>query len=757
MDERPSRRAFLAASVTTASVGFAGCSGSTSSDPEGSNQDDGPDATSSAPGAWPTRHRTNGRSGYTPASGPREGVAEQWRFEGEERILGAPVIADGVAYVQDDSTLHAVSLESGESTWSTSVGHSAEGVTVSDGELIVAGSELSALDAGSGEEQWSVPLDGNRAREATVADVPLEDDGATRTILAARADSDLVAFRASDQSELWTFSTTGYVYSAPSYADGTAFVASSRHLYAVDAATGTEEWHVEMDDRTGGTPTVVDGTVYAGDESGSVIAVDAASGERDWKTTVPDDVYSSVAVGNGRVYATTWGEQLHAIDAEDGDVDWTFDTDGLVRAAPAVAGETVYVASDDRHVYAVDATDGTFLWRFETEGLARATPAIVDGTVYVGDHSGRFYALGAGSTTGANPNDLDELTVDQSWPSRQYDAGNSGSVPWSGPTADVDERWDAMLHGDCAAPLVDRGSVLTIADGTLHAFDGATGEPEWTFEHEDLSAPIALGDSAIVTAAGHDVHAFDLSERSHRWSTEVAEIVGNPVVAGDRLLVAHSPYLANDEGTLGALALGDGSIEWEFDLGSSPETSPAVDGETAYLWTEDGLVAVDLQSRTERWTASAGSPPNTAPTITDDAIYVSDDDGSLHRLAPEDGSEVWNVDARTDYWTYVAATADAVVYVAGGTIVGLDAENGEERWTYTTEEQGTSTRPIVGDGVVYGTTGDYAMHAIDLETGERLWKDSPGGFDSFKTPAIVDGLLVTAYGNQLLAYQEPDR
>ena len=69
-------------------------------------------------------------------------------------------------------------------------------------------------------------------------------------------------------------------------------------LYAVDAATGSQEWAFTQPSRgVDSSPTVVDGTVYVGSYNDTLYAVDAATGEQEWAFTQPSDrVFSSPTV-----------------------------------------------------------------------------------------------------------------------------------------------------------------------------------------------------------------------------------------------------------------------------------------------------------------------------------------------------------------------------------------------------------------------------------------------------------------------------
>ena len=200
---------------------------------------------------------------------------------------------------------------------------------------------------------------------------------------------------------IWEFTQpSGSVRSSPTVADGTVYVGSyDDTLYAVDAATGTQEWAFDTSGSVRSSPTVVDGTVYFGIikyQGGTLYAVDAATGSEEWTFTQPSrGLSSSPTVLNGTVYIGSNDNTLYAVDADSGDREWAFDTSGRVFSSPTVADGTVYVGSDgtfdsdyeDSALYAVDAATGDQEWAFtQPSGRVFSSPTVADGTVYVGSN-----------------------------------------------------------------------------------------------------------------------------------------------------------------------------------------------------------------------------------------------------------------------------------------------------------------------------------------------------------------------------------
>jgi len=161
-------------------------------------------------------------------------------------------------------------------------------------------------------------------------------------------------------------------------------------LYAVDAATGEQEWtFTQPEDSVSSSPTVVDDTVYVGSGDETLYAVDTVTGEQEWAFTQPtgligssptvvDDPNNGDSIGSRVTLGTLghhheWAETASSDDPIDDDLDavFTFDPD------TPQAGETIeFTASDSEPTNEIDE----YRWDFTDTGETDATGETVTHT-----------------------------------------------------------------------------------------------------------------------------------------------------------------------------------------------------------------------------------------------------------------------------------------------------------------------------------------------------------------------------------------
>jgi outer membrane protein assembly factor BamB len=319
-------------------------------------------------------------------------------------------------------------------------------------------------------------------------------------------------------------------------------------------------WTFSTGDSVRSSPTVVDGTVYFGNDDGDLYAVDADTGAERWKFGIGGEVQSPPTVADGTVYVRGLLGDLYAVETDTGHERWVFPNTGGVdsSSSPAVVDGTVYFGSDDGNLYAVAADTGEEQWTFPADDSVRSSPAVVDGTVYFGSDDGNLYAVEA-------------------------DTGI--------------ERWRFGVGGEVqSSPAVADGAVYFSRGGSLCAVDIGTGTERWILPINDwrLSSPEIVDGGVYVSSAHGSVYAVDAETGTDRWVFSTNGWVDSSPRVADGT-VYFGDYVHNGDGRLYAVDIHTGAGQWKLSVSKGVSSSPAIVDRTAYVGGNDGsLHAVAL-------------------------------------------------------------------------------------------------------------------------------------------------------------------
>jgi outer membrane protein assembly factor BamB len=353
----------------------------------------------------------------------------------------------------------------------------------------------------------------------------------------------------------------------------------------------------------------------------------------------------------------------------------------------------------------------------------------------------------------------------------------AGVVQIAPASAQRRQRWRFDTGGPVfSSPSVLSGTVFVGSQsGAVFAVDRETGERQWRFEtggavnSSPLVAPVAEGSGVNTTAtesvfAGcndHHLYAIDARSGDELWRFETeGQIQGSPVIDDGTVFVTshHDGIYAIDAAT--------GTERWFQENDSVLFSSPTAVGETVFV-RGDNLKALDSQGGWVRWQTEIGSGTYSSPTVADETVYVGDrvanpaepeSNGRLHAVDAESGEKRWAFE--TDEFVDSSPTATVsggpgaggTVFVGGweatlgadpesraGSVYAVEIELGEQRWQFETGARVVSS-PTVADGAVFAGSWDRSVYALDETDGEPRWQFETGGKVS-SSPIVVDGTV----------------
>jgi len=175
-----------------------------------------------------------------------------------------------------------------------------------------------------------------------------------------------------------------------------------------------------------------------------------------------------------------------------------------------------------------------------------------------------------------------------------------------------------------------------------------------------------------------------------------------------------------------------------------------VDGVLYARPAEDGNFprAVDLSTGAALWQYERGSGLSMPAYADGHLVFVKSDEqldtGTVYGVDAETGDERWAFDLGGPSRT-TPVVADGTAYVTRDgderSLVALDAATGEESWAAGGLRP--VAEPAVAGGSVFVPDGERHVVALDAETGEDHWsREDDEGFDASGSPAVADGVVV---------------
>jgi len=397
-----------------------------------------------------------------------------------------------------------------------------------------------------------------------------------------------------------------------------------------------------------------------------------------WSVDGIEGVTSTPVVLDGTAYFGDWTGAVHAVSIADGATVWKTDLiDQNIMSSVAVEDDAVYIATNSR-LFKVDRETGAKAWEVTTSpnpiAITPAAPVVVDGRVILGVASGELmiarekYSFRGSVTAYAVADGALDWQV---WLTKGDETEGAGVGVWSTPSVDPERGLIFVGTGNTyeppASPMAD----------SIVAIRSATGEIAW---NRQFTFP-------DVFSGGYREGAdADVGAGPNLWEQDGKALVG----AGDKT------------GTYYALDRDSGEIVWQTEMTAGSALGGVI-----------GTSAVDA---TQIYVGSnVGDPATNSPTGAAKVLALSRDGGSI----------VWETEVEGAIYAPISVSP-GVVYVAtvAGTMYAFAADDGEQLWSFTAEDQVGGGATVVDGTVLWGW--GFALFSSGSGTG-GLIAFRPGG------------------------------
>jgi outer membrane protein assembly factor BamB len=377
---------------------------------------------------------------------------------------------------------------------------------------------------------------------------------------------------------------------------------------------------------------------------------------------------------------------------------WSIPSNGSDFSTPIVVNGTLYFGSWNGYEYAVNATSGAIEWStflgldtrcgvFTPMGIS-STPSYQNGTLYLGGGNNSWYALNS----------------------------TSGTIEWS-----YVAPWETTAFYNWASALVYRNSLYIGLSSCL----------------DNPLVPAGLLELNISGSQPMLAHVFNTTFPGHGGGSDGDSIWSSPALDPETNTIwvttgnengstdPYYPIYANAVIALNATTLaviGSWQVQnvagLDSDFGTTPTlfTTPSglpmvvASDKNGYAYAFNRSNVSTDGSWAPAWSLYTGGGWG-GGAFDGQTLYLGGN-GLLYAVKPVNGSVLWSTALSGGEVLGAIAWANGVVYAdAGSDVYAVDAANGTILWDYAMPDgESTVTEPVVIDGRLYTTSGDYGAH-----------------------------------------------
>ncbi|PWC22738.1 outer membrane protein assembly factor BamB [Brenneria roseae subsp. roseae] len=259
------------------------------------------------------------------------------------------------------------------------------------------------------------------------------------------------------------------------------------------------------------------------------------------------------------------------------------------------------------------------------------------------------------------------------------------------------------------------------------------------------------------------VKALDLNDGKEIWQTDLSEKTGffsrnNPaLLSGGVSVSGDHVYIGSERAQVFALNADDGAVVWQADVAGEAISRPVVSDDVVLIHTSNGMLqALNEADGAMKWTVNLDMPTlslrgESAPTTAFGAAIVGGDNGRVNAVLINQGQLIWQqrisqpsgateIDRLNDVDTTPVVVGE-VVYALGynGNLTALDLRSGQILWR---RELGSVHDFIVDGDRIYLVDQDDRIVALNTNGGVNLWRQSDLLHRNLTAPVLFNGYLV---------------
>ena len=301
------------------------------------------------------------------------------------------------------------------------------------------------------------------------------------------------------------------------------------------------------------------------------------------------------------------------------------------------------------------------------------------------------------------------------------------------------EQWVVQTGvGIYCSPAVEKDKVFVGDDlGCLTAYALKNGKKLWSFASGKriVGTPAVSEGIVVFGSADRNIYGLNATEGSLRWKVEAAEPVLGAVTIHEGIA-----YVGASDKTFRAIDIQTGKVVWSYDqVKGYIETKPlVVDDKVIFSAWDNTLYALEKATGKEVWKWTGGltrmhfSPAAVWPVASNGKVFIADPQRAMTAVNLQNGETVWRT-FRSQVRETIGLSEDGErVYskTMNDSIVCYSTltDTPEQVWASNVGfgYEHAPSMPQEKDGVVYGSTKEGLLFALEAKTGKIIWKHKIG-------------------------------
>ena len=301
------------------------------------------------------------------------------------------------------------------------------------------------------------------------------------------------------------------------------------------------------------------------------------------------------------------------------------------------------------------------------------------------------------------------------------------------------EQWVVQTGvGIYCSPAVEKDKVFVGDDlGCLTAYALKNGKKLWSFASGKriVGTPAVSEGIVVFGSADRNIYGLNAADGSLRWKVEASEPVLGAVTIHEGIA-----YVGASDKTFRAIDIQTGKVVWSYDqVKGYIETKPlVVDDKVIFSAWDNTLYALEKATGKEIWKWTGGltrmhfSPAAVWPVASNGKVFIADPQRAMTAVNLQNGETVWR--------TFRSQVRETIGLSEDGERVYSKTMNDSivcySTLTNTPEQVWASnvgfgyehapSMPQEKDGVMYGSTKEGLLFALEAKTGKIIWKHKIG-------------------------------